>query len=775
MNSRATQRHGRTRTNTDHQTRNTRYAVRLLVLSLATCNLQPATAATVTGTLQDVSIQGLETKLMFAPTNDVLVNNGGLSAGPPKVIDTVNGAFSIVLDAGDYTVSLPLISWRKPFVISVFATNGAVNITNLLAAPKTYTYTNNLNFTVKATPDDAGPDVLGAKLDAGESLAKTTNLVGSVASIVLGVPTNTQLRTLSVSADGPLAYYDWAVLSNGVVAVPAFNSGHGQPRAPGLYFFNTNGAEMGSILSWADHGGAANLPELLIQSRRNLAIIPGQDGQYVNGFNGEVQLGLSGAFHDEFHVQYDDDYTSSTWADGLGSFVAPNNLGHSKRLEFRAHDTLGNTAEPGIVGFSGGDSALAGGYGLLRGGLRFYSVAPQWAGLSSGFSATPGIMVGEMMTNGWNLRGSLVQQSAVAASGAGYAVDFRQAFAQVVDVTAAAVTFTTANLAAGATNFQSAHLLIRSGPYSPTLTFPSWRWGNEAGSATAPASLAAEKLLDVSLHALGPDDTNVLASYTIHAWPFAYDIDAQDFFTRASITDTTQKLAVHQLVLDAKAHSWWTRCDAIYPFVGGTASKHSHNLKSSSYQLTWHGTLTHDANGVTGDGSTGYGDTGFSPRTAGSQFTTNSAHLFVYSGTTSPVDNNSLIGAFSDTGGGSYRAYVRRNGALLSATGFNNDLGAASAGASGDFRGPVLGSRTDSSHMFAALRGATSANDSTAAARTPDSNIYVVGVSADGALGNATDANLRGATIGAGLSASDWTQFRADWDKFEETLGRKVP
>jgi hypothetical protein len=77
--------------------------------------------------------------------------------------------------------------------------------------------------------------------------------------------------------------------------------------------------------------------------------------------------------------------------------------------------------------------------------------------------------------------------------------------------------------------------------------------------------------------------------------------------------------------------------------------------------------------------------------------------------------------------------------------------------------------------MFAALRTSTSANDTTAATRTPDSNIYVLAVSNDGALGNATDANLRGASIGAGISTTDWSQFRIDWDTFENTLGRKVP
>src|SRR5436190_22649908 len=101
-----------------------------------------AFGTTVFGDLKDISIQGLNTKLMFAPTNEVLLVPSGLSAGPPKIIATVNGAFSVILEPGDYTVSLPLITWRHPFCISVFDSASPVNITNLLCVPRTYIYTN---------------------------------------------------------------------------------------------------------------------------------------------------------------------------------------------------------------------------------------------------------------------------------------------------------------------------------------------------------------------------------------------------------------------------------------------------------------------------------------------------------------------------------------------------------------------------------------------------------------------------------------------------------
>jgi len=56
-----------------------------LLLQSAICNLH---SAIVTGSLHDISVQGLNTKLMFSPTNEVLPTGSGLSAGPPKIVAT---------------------------------------------------------------------------------------------------------------------------------------------------------------------------------------------------------------------------------------------------------------------------------------------------------------------------------------------------------------------------------------------------------------------------------------------------------------------------------------------------------------------------------------------------------------------------------------------------------------------------------------------------------------------------------------------------------------
>ena len=89
-------------------------------------------AATITGNFTDISLAPLNTKLVFTPTNEISLCSTSLCVGGPKILDTTNGAFSLALEGGDYTVTLPLLTCRKPFCIYVPITNGTLNITNLV-------------------------------------------------------------------------------------------------------------------------------------------------------------------------------------------------------------------------------------------------------------------------------------------------------------------------------------------------------------------------------------------------------------------------------------------------------------------------------------------------------------------------------------------------------------------------------------------------------------------------------------------------------------------
>jgi hypothetical protein len=94
------------------------------------------------------------------------------------------------------------------------------------------------------------------------------------------------------------------------------------------------------------------------------------------------------------------------------------------------------------------------------------------------------------------------------------------------------------------------------------------------------------------------------------------DPDAQAFITAAGITDPTQQVAIDNLVIGLKADGLWTPMQALYPFVGGTATTHKYNLKDprdldAAYRLSFGGGWVHNSNGVTGNGINTYANTYF--------------------------------------------------------------------------------------------------------------------------------------------------------------------
>jgi len=125
----------------------------------------------------------------------------------------------------------------------------------------------------------------------------------------------------------------------------------------------------------------------------------------------------------------------------------------------------------------------------------------------------------------------------------------------------------------------------------------------------------------------------------------SFDADATTFITNANITDATQKSAVNKLVLDLKSAGIWSKMKALYPFVGGDATKHSYNLVNTSlYQLSFYGGWTHSSTGSLPNGSNAYANTFINPNTIG--LGQNSACYGVYSRTQS-VGNTALFGAFN--------------------------------------------------------------------------------------------------------------------------------
>lgn len=116
-----------------------------------------------------------------------------------------------------------------------------------------------------------------------------------------------------------------------------------------------------------------------------------------------------------------------------------------------------------------------------------------------------------------------------------------------------------------------------------------------------------------------PKNINYVEILNIIGSPYPPEVVA--FINAAGITDTTQISALVTLVESAKSNSWWDKCKAIYPFVGGTANSHKYNLKdprdaNDAFRLTFSGNFTHSSTGIKGDGSTAWAQTYLSPSTS---------------------------------------------------------------------------------------------------------------------------------------------------------------
>ena len=96
--------------------------------------------------------------------------------------------------------------------------------------------------------------------------------------------------------------------------------------------------------------------------------------------------------------------------------------------------------------------------------------------------------------------------------------------------------------------------------------------------------------------------------------------------------------ALNTFIVGLKDNGLWSGFFGLYLFVGATAASHAVNWKSpGTYNVTWANSPTHDANGVTGNGTTSYG---YTTGLTGTQ-TGNLLGLSVYNRTT----NSSSTGA----------------------------------------------------------------------------------------------------------------------------------
>lgn len=250
-----------------------------------------------------------------------------------------------------------------------------------------------------------------------------------------------------------------------------------------------------------------------------------------------------------------------------------------------------------------------------------------------------------------------------------------------------------------------------------------------------------------------------------------FDPDAGAFINASGIGGI-QAVAVNNMVNELKAVGLWNRFNFIYPFVGGTAESHKWNLKNpqntdAAFRITWGGTVTHNANGITGNGSTGYGNTYLTPaNTGGGQ---NNGHIGLYSNNIPTARTGTDIGATTNQAVSAVGMNLRNPSNILN-TSYNS---AAFTGPTNTTAGFFLLSRSVSTE-YKRYKNTTETTHTVTSATPSTTPIAICAWNNNGTIQNFMDRTYAFACAGYALTAAEVTNLYNIVQKFQITLGRAV-
>lgn len=237
--------------------------------------------------------------------------------------------------------------------------------------------------------------------------------------------------------------------------------------------------------------------------------------------------------------------------------------------------------------------------------------------------------------------------------------------------------------------------------------------------------------------------------------------EATAFLTATGITDPTISSAINQLVYDLKGYGVWANMIAIYPFVGGTSSTTSYNLKdTSTFQISWNTGFSFSSDGVTNNG-TNSTDTGINISTDLSQ---NDSSISIYVGSNTAAEDKLDMGFVSSANG--IQIFSRNLADTWGGKMMDNTNNAYS---NTDSRGFYQFSRDNSSSYYAQRN--TTRNTTTQASLTPPSGTLRLG-----GLANAAYATkqYRFASAGSSLTTTQMDDYYTAVQAFQTTLSRNV-
>jgi hypothetical protein len=218
---------------------------------------------------------------------------------------------------------------------------------------------------------------------------------------------------------------------------------------------------------------------------------------------------------------------------------------------------------------------------------------------------------------------------------------------------------------------------------------------------------------------------------------------------------------------DLIAAGVWDKAIALNPVMGGTASTHAEYLLGRGFgQMLFFGGVTHDANGMVGNGSNGYYNTGI----ALGNLQQNNHSVFVYSRTNIEANTHDL--SVLDSGFVGVSNLFRAIGNTYNTRSFASTNQFIS---NNDSRGVHGLSRTNSANYLVQIR--TTQTTVTQASATPSNlNIQIAGMAlnANGTIGNFSTRQQSYVWLGRGLTATQMADLEIAIVKLQTQLARNV-
>jgi hypothetical protein len=250
-----------------------------------------------------------------------------------------------------------------------------------------------------------------------------------------------------------------------------------------------------------------------------------------------------------------------------------------------------------------------------------------------------------------------------------------------------------------------------------------------------------------------------------------FDPSADAFITAAGITDPTQQNAINELVLDLKAASIWTKFNALYPIVGGTATTHKFNLinpldTDAAFRLSFSTGWTHSSTGATPNGVNTYANTFLTPSTTLSQ---NNTHLSYYSRTNS---NGTEVEVGATTAGNPPLSIleIRTSGITY----LNLSANAYTTYTDANSQGFYNGTRTASNVIKLFKNGSNVSSGTTASTGQANSSLTLGAQNNGGSRLYYTTKQCAFASIGDGLTDTESQVFYQIVEKYQVALGRNI-